>query len=70
MDGRYYEAVLSSKGLAVLRLIPDVLSNPAPLGEQIRSAVRAGATSAAKTLLDKALDAGFRYALTRAGVSG
>jgi hypothetical protein len=67
MEGSYYEAVLSSKGLAVLRLIPDALDNPEPLGDQMKSAVKNGATAVAMKLVDKAFDIGIRYTMARAG---
>ncbi|MDP9587414.1 hypothetical protein [Burkholderia ambifaria] len=67
-DGSFHGAVLTGKGLAVMKLIPDALSNPAPLGEQIQSAVKTGATVAAKSLLNAALDAGIKYTMTRAGL--
>lgn len=66
-DGRFYAAVLSAKGLAVLRLIPDAVSDRAPLGEQMQAAVKGGAGKLASQLIDKALDAGIRYAMAAHG---
>ncbi|MEM5459637.1 hypothetical protein VSR69_32995 [Paraburkholderia phytofirmans] len=68
MSGNVYGAVLTGKGLAVLKLIPDALTNPAPLGEQIQAAVKAGSVSVAKTLLNTALDAGIKYTMAHAGI--
>jgi len=68
MDGTAHAAVLTGKGLAVLRLIPDALKNEAPLGEQIQTAVKSGAGKVAMKLVDKVLDAGIRYTLMHAGV--
>ena len=67
MSGDFYGVVLSGKGLAVLKLIPDALTNPAPLGEQIQAAVKSGSIAVAKALLSTALDAGIKYTMTRAG---
>ncbi|SAL57557.1 hypothetical protein AWB69_06249 [Caballeronia udeis] len=68
MDGTVHAAVLTGKGLAVLRLIPDSLKNDAPLGEQIQTAVKSGAGKVAMKLVDKVLDAGIRYTMAHAGV--
>jgi hypothetical protein len=67
-SGNFYGAVLTGKGLAVLKLIPDALANPTPLGEQIQAAVKAGSVSVAKTLLNTALDAGIKYTMAHAGI--
>lgn len=67
ISGAFHGAVLSGKGLAVLKLVPDALENSAPLGEQIQSAVKSGSIAVAKALLSTALDAGIKYTMARAG---
>ena len=67
MSGDIYGAVLTGKGLAVMKLIPDALVNAAPLGEQIQAAVKAGSATVAKKLLSTALDAGIKYTMAHAG---
>jgi hypothetical protein len=59
---------LTGKGLAVLRLVPDTLQNDTPLGEQIQTAVKGGASKVAMKLVDKVLDAGIRYTMAHAGL--
>jgi hypothetical protein len=68
LDGTMIGAVLTGKGLAVLRLVPDALKNDTPLGEQIQTAVKSGALKAASKLVDKVLDAGIRYTMAHAGL--
>jgi hypothetical protein len=68
LDGTVRSAVLTGKGLAVLRLVPDALKNDAPLGEQIQSAVKSSAGRVAMKLVDKVLDAGIRYTMTHVGL--
>ncbi|MFL9987221.1 hypothetical protein [Paraburkholderia sediminicola] len=68
MSGDIYGAVLTGKGLAVLKLIPDALTNSAPLGEQIQAAVKSGSATVAKKLLSTALDAGIKYTMAHAGI--
>ncbi len=67
LAGDFHGTVLTGKGLAVLKLVPDALANPAPLGEQIQAAVKSGSLTVAKTLLTTALDVGVKYTLARAG---
>lgn len=56
-------AVLTQKGLAVLRSIPDSVSGTAPIGEQLSSAVTSGAKDVARGLVEQALSAGIKIIL-------
>lgn len=57
------DAVLTQKGLTILRSIPDSVSGSAPMGERIKDAVTKGAGGLASKLAEQTLLLGIRAAI-------
>lgn len=66
----YAECVLTSKGLEVLKAIPDSLSTESSLGEQLVDASKAGAKSLIGDLAGQALSIGVKFATNHFGLPG
>jgi hypothetical protein len=49
-NGQFFSAALTAKGLELLRATPESLRSKAPIGEQLRDAVKGGAKELAKEL--------------------
>lgn len=63
------QAGLTAKGLAVLNKVPEVLSSKAPLGQQVGTALKAGAKETIKMVVGEIVKAGTTVALGHAGIS-
>lgn len=66
----YFDAVLTAKGLEVLKAIPESLSTGPTLGDQLVDATKSGAKSLLGDIAGQALSIGVKFATNHFGLPG
>lgn len=66
----YHDAVLTAKGLEVLKATPESLSTEATLGDQLIDATKSGAKGMLGKVAEQALSLGVRIATNHLGLPG
>ncbi|MCO7612870.1 hypothetical protein NJH83_21810 [Pseudomonas chlororaphis] len=66
----YLDAVLTAKGLEVLKAVPDSLSTGPTLGDQLVDATKSGAKSLLGDIAGQALSIGVKFATNHFGLPG
>jgi hypothetical protein len=56
-NANLYEAVLTTKGLAILNSVPDSLKEKTPIGQRISVALKSGTREAVNTVISQLISA-------------